>query len=57
MKPTVFPTGKAPSQRPAPARLSVKAFIGQTIPSSQAAALRGGDGDDTSALYPWIDKP
>jgi hypothetical protein len=55
MKPHVSPTSKAASQRPAPGRLSAQALASQTIPSSQAAAIRGGD--DTSALYPWIDKP
>ena len=34
-----------------------KALASQTIPPSQAAAIRGGDGDDTREVYPWIDKP
>ena len=57
MKPHVSPTSKAASQRPAPARLSAQALASQKIPLSQAAAIRGGDGDDTRESFPWIDQP
>lgn len=59
MKPRISPIGKAVSQRPAAAfgRLNAKALASQVIPSSQAAALRGGDGDDNRESYPWVDQP
>ena len=57
MKPHVSPKSKAASQRSAQGRLSAQALASQMIPPSQAAAIRGGDGDDTREVYPWIDKP
>jgi hypothetical protein len=57
MKPHISLKRKAASQRPAPRRLNAKALASQVIPSSQAAALRGGDGDDNRESYPWVDQP
>lgn len=59
MKPHLSPKSKAASQRPAaaPGRLTAKALASQVITSSQAAAIRGGDGDDTRESFPWIDQP
>ena len=55
MKPHISLKRKAASQRPAPGRLNAQALASQVIPSSQAAALRGGD--DNRESYPWVDQP
>jgi hypothetical protein len=34
-----------------------KALPGKQIPSPQATAIRGGDGDGNQEVYPWIDRP
>jgi hypothetical protein len=54
MKPHLSPKGKA-ALSPVPS--SAKTLVSQTIPPSQAAAIRGGDGDDNRESYPWVDQP